>query len=84
MRDIIIDLEAYDTWKNQLTIAINFVSSKDDQEQSVMHSKNKYIKIKPYNDANEVVEGLFQSLHSTYDDNSETIIRESEFIFDSV
>ena len=84
MRDIIIDLEAYDTWKNQLTIVINLISSKDDQEEGVMHSKNKYIKIASSNDANEVVEELFQSLHSTYDDNSETIIRESEFIFDSV
>ena len=26
-----------DTWKNQLTIAINFISSKDNDEEHVMH-----------------------------------------------
>ena len=29
LRDIIIDLQNSDTWKIQLTIAINFISSKD-------------------------------------------------------
>ena len=26
-----------DMWKNQLTIAINFISSKDNDEEHVMH-----------------------------------------------
>ena len=29
LKDIIIDLQRSGTWKSQLTIAINFVSSKD-------------------------------------------------------
>ena len=29
-----------DSWKIQLTIAINFLSSKDSYEERVMHSKN--------------------------------------------
>ena len=37
LRDIIIDLQESDTWKIQLTIAINFVSSKDPEEERVMH-----------------------------------------------
>ena len=32
MRDIIIDLQSSDTWKIQLTIAINFISSKDTEK----------------------------------------------------
>ena len=37
LRDIIIDLQSSDTWKIQLTIAINFISSKDMKEH-VMYS----------------------------------------------
>ena len=40
LRDIINDLKQSDTWKIQLTITINFISSKDDNdEEHVMHSK---------------------------------------------
>ena len=34
--DIIIYLQSSDTWKIQLTIAINFISSKDTEEECVM------------------------------------------------
>ena len=37
-----------------------------------------------YNDANEVVDELFESLHSKYQENLETSMRGSDFIFDSV
>ena len=32
-----IDLQNSDTWKIELTIAINFISSKDAEEEHVMH-----------------------------------------------
>ena len=32
LRDIIIDLQESDTWKIQLTIGVNFISSKDAEE----------------------------------------------------
>ena len=32
LKDIIIDLQSSDTWEIQLTIAINFISSKDTEE----------------------------------------------------
>ena len=38
LRDIIIDLQSSDTWKIQLTIAINFISSKNTEEECVMNS----------------------------------------------
>ena len=44
LRNMIIDLQNYDTWKIQLTIAINFISSKDAEEDRVMHSRNNNIK----------------------------------------
>ena len=62
MRDIIINLQNSDTWKIQLTIAINFNSSKDVEERRVMHSRSNNIKFTSYNIANEVVDELFESL----------------------
>ena len=55
LRDIIINLQKSDTWKIQLTIAINFISSKDDEEEYVMHLKNNNIEFMSYDNANEVV-----------------------------
>ena len=55
LTDIIINLQSSDTWKIQLRIAINFTSSKDTEEECVMHSTSNNIKFTPYNDANEVV-----------------------------
>ena len=49
-----------------------------------MHSASDNIKFTPYNDANEVVNELFESLRSKYQDNLEISMRGSDFIFDSV
>ena len=40
LKDIINNLKKCETWKTQLTIANNFISSKDNDEEHVMHSKN--------------------------------------------
>ena len=84
MRNKLIDLQNSDTWKSQLTIAINFISSKDTEEERVMHSNSDNIKFTSYNDANEVVNELFESLPSKYQDNFKTSVRGRDFIFDSV
>ena len=84
MRDLIINLQNSDTWKIQLTIAINFISSKDAKEECVMHSKGKIMKLTSYNDVNKIVDDLFDPLCLTYQDNLETSMREKDFIFDSV
>ena len=49
-------------WKIQLTIAINFISSKDNDEERVMHSKSDNIEIMINNRADEVIEELFNYL----------------------
>ena len=36
LKYIIIDLKKSDTWNVQLTVAINFISSEDNDEESVM------------------------------------------------
>ena len=37
LKDIINNLKKFDTWNIQITIAVNFVSSKDNYEECVMH-----------------------------------------------
>ena len=51
--------EKYDTLKIQLTIAINFISSEDTDEEPVIHSKSDSIWIMIYDKADEVNEELF-------------------------
>ena len=58
-----------DTSKIQLTIAINFISSKDSEEERVMHSKSDSIIFTSYNDANKVFDENFKSLSLRYQDN---------------
>ena len=84
LRNIIIDLQSSDKWKTHLTMAIKFISSKDTEEERVMYSTSDNIKFAPYNEANEVVNKFFVSLCLKYQDNFETSMRLSDFIFDSV
>ena len=41
----IIDLQNLDMWKIQLTTAVNFISSKDAEEERVMHSRMQHYNI---------------------------------------
>ena len=45
LKDILNNLKNSDSWKTQLTVAINFISSKNNDEDSVMHSKSDNIEI---------------------------------------
>ena len=74
MRNTIIDLQNSDAWKIQLTIANDFISSK---EERVTHSNSGNKKFTPYSDANGVIEKLFKSLRSKYQDNLETSVKGS-------
>ena len=67
LRDIVNDLKQSDTWKIQLTITTNFISSKDDNgEERVMHSKDDTIEIMISDEADEVIKKLFESLKNKY------------------
>ena len=61
------DLKQPDTWKIQLTITINFISSKDDHdEECVIHSKSDNIESMISDEADEVIRKLFNSLKNRY------------------
>ena len=57
------NLKKSDTWKIQLTIANNFISSIDNDEEHVMHSKSDNTEIM-IND--KVIKELFYSLKNRY------------------
>ena len=84
LRNIIINLQNSDSWEIQLTIAFNFIPSKDAEEERAMHSSRGNIKFTPYSDANDVIEKLFQSPCWRYQEKLETSMKESDLVFDSV
>ena len=49
-----------------------------------MHSSSSNIKCTPYSDANHVIDKLFKSPRSRYQENLETSLKGSDFIFSSV
>ena len=63
---LINNLKKSDTRKIQLTIANNFISSIDNHEERVMHSKSDNIKIIINNESDEVIKELFDSLDYRY------------------
>ena len=71
MKHVLNDIKKYDTWKIQLTIANTFVSSIDNEEKCVMYSKSDNIDIMSNDEADEVIEKLFDSLKNRYENNLE-------------
>ena len=81
LKDIINNLKKSDTWKIQLTIANNFISSIDNDEERVMHSKSDNIEIMISDEADEVIKELFDLLRNRCQNNLESM-KGSEFVFD--
>ena len=50
------------TWKVQLTIAISFISSRDNDEEPVINSKSDSIEIIINDGEDEVIKQVFKSL----------------------
>ena len=73
-------LKKSDTWKIQLTIAIEFMSSKDHDKECVMHSKSDNIEIMINDKADDVLKELFQSLLCQYQTGLDTSI-EAMFLY---
>ena len=70
--------------KIQSTVTINFISLKDKDEESAMHSKTDNIEIMINDKVDEVIVELFKSLHNSYKNNLEISMKRSEFVFDYV
>ena len=61
LKDIINNLKKSDALNFQLTIEINFISSKGNDEERVMHSKSNNIEFLIFNNVDKVTEELFES-----------------------
>ena len=59
----------FNPWKIQLTIVINFISSKDAEKEGERHTRSENIKFTSNNDASEVADELLESLRSRYHGN---------------
>ena len=83
-----IEHKTQSEWKIQLTMAINFISSKlDSDETRIMHPKSDNIEIIMGSETEEVIEELFKSLRQKYQKNKKKIeksMKASHFIFDVV
>ena len=73
LRDVINNLQRSDTWKTQLTIANNYISSFDNDEEHVLHSKNDNIETVISNEEDEVIKELFDSLKNRYQHNQHNL-----------
>ena len=71
-------------WKIQLTIAIKFISSKDNDEECIMHSKSDNKEVMSNKKPDKVIKKLFKSVLNRYQKNLETSMGGSVFIFDYV
>ena len=81
---IINDHKAQSEQKIQLTMTINFFSSKDSEETHIMHTNSDNIDIMMGNETDEIIEELFQPLLQKYQEGLEELMKGRELIFDSV
>ena len=80
MRNIIINLK-----KIQLTVTVDFISSEYVDKECVIHSESNHTKfIILYDNVNEFLKEVLESLLSRYQIHLETSMRGSNFIFDTV
>ena len=79
-----IEHKTQSEWKIQLTMAINFISSKlDSDETRIRHPKSEIIEIIMGSETEEVIEELFKSLRQKYKKKKKSM-KGSHFIFDVV
>ena len=84
-RDEVINYETqFGEWKIQLTMLINFISSKDSRETRGMHTNSDNIEIMMGSETDDIIDELFESLLQKYQEGLGESMRGSEFIFDSV
>ena len=83
LKNIINNLKKSDTWKTQLTKSNSFISSIENDEERVMHSKSDNIEIMINKEESEVTEKPFNALKNGYQNNLKPM-RGSKFVFNYV
>ena len=67
--------------KIQLTMAINFISSKDSDETQTMHTRSNNVEIMVGSETDEIIKELFESFFQKYQEGLEESMRGSEFVY---
>ena len=83
LKDITNNLKISNTWKIELAIANNFISSIDRDEEHLIHSKSDHVETMINDKAGEVIKEPFDSLKNRYKNNLESI-KDSDFVLDYV
>ena len=84
MSDIINDHETKGEWEIQLTMLINFFSSKDSQKISTVHTKSDNTETIIGGETDKIIEELSEALLERYQKGLEKSMQGSEFLFDGV
>ena len=84
LSDMINDHKTRIEWEIQLTMQINFISSKDSKETCTMHTKSHDREIMMDNETDEIIEKLFEPLLQNYQKDLDRSMRKSEFVRDSI
>ena len=84
LRDMIDYHKAHSEWKIQLVMQIIFVSSLDNNETHIMHTKSNNIKIMKSIETNDATNELFNCFLTRYQKGLETKMKGSGYIFDKV
>ena len=72
-------------WKIQLTISINYISSKDDSDEiCFIRTKSDNIEIMKGSETDEIIDEIFESLLQNYKKDLEESMRGSKFTFNTV
>ena len=81
----VIDYKTPGEWKTQLTMKINFVSSKNDSHEiRTMRTKSDNVHILMVSKIDEIIEELFESFLQNYQKDLEESMKGNEFTIDSV
>ena len=84
LRDMINDHKTRREWKIQLTVLINFISSKDSEETRTNHTNSHNIEIMMGNEIDEIIEKIFESLLQNYHKDLEEPMRGSKSVQGSI
>ena len=88
LRDMIDDHKATKTqsgeWKIQLSMRVNFISSKDNGETRTIYVWSDNAKIMVGIETDDIIKELFESSLDNYQQEEQVMRGESDFIFESV
>ena len=80
----IIEHKTQSELKIELTVAINFISSKHFDETRTIHTKSNNVEIMTGSETDQIIDEPFGSFLQNYEEGLEESMRACEFVYDSV